>query len=108
MSVDLCENGFFARLTRDGDFVTVRLLSREPSAGGEPEVVAAFRCGLDELASVLADYTLQLSNERGDFLLVSPRAEGFHVAFTVGDRSRGCVVTREAFEKLIAGLNAKL
>ncbi|MEA2553433.1 MAG: hypothetical protein QOJ65_1609 [Fimbriimonadaceae bacterium] len=108
MSIDLCGDGFFARLTREEDTVTVQVLARDESAEARLQLLAEFRCGLDELVAVLTGYTLQLSNDRGDFLLASPDPGGVNVAFTVGDRSRACVVERAVFGQFLLGQDSMI
>jgi hypothetical protein len=98
VTVELCKGDFFATLTREKDAVTVRLLS-----GPRAETVAEFRCGVQEMESLLTDCTVQLTNDRGDFIVLGTNIRAIVVRFGSPDRglNSSCEASREVFTEFL-------
>jgi hypothetical protein len=98
--VELCKNGFFARLDHENGYVRVQLVHLEHEV---ENVLASFVCSLGSLAAVLSGATVQLSDGKGGYLLITPQSDGVHVGFASNhlEREEACVVTRENYSQMI-------
>lgn len=98
--VHLLKDGFSAIIAYDGKWVRIR-----PEMG----IGLEFSCTLDDLSSVLAGCTLQLSEASGAYLLFSPsRSEVRITAATLDDStSAECVLGSDEFAAYLRQLREK-
>lgn len=95
--VHLVKDGFSALIAYDGKWVSIKT------------GLGDFSCTLDDLSSVLAGCTLQLSEASGAFLLILPARNEVRISAATLDESAsaGCVIGSDEFAGHIRELRRK-